>query len=182
MREMGSPEARICYERAEPLCRSLGRPRLQYAALIGLWRYCFTTSKLSGAMQIAERVHSLAQEQDDPTIMIWAFNVLAITRNFLGDFESARQYAIHGIQTWRSAGGQSHPEDVDTPVVGCFCHKALSEWHLGKLASCRAMMDEGISLARELKDMHALAIALNHAALLAYYERNPAEWTAGRRI
>ena len=36
-------------------------------------------------------------------------------------------------------------------------------------------MDEGISLARELKDMHALAIALNHAALLAYYERNPAE-------
>jgi hypothetical protein len=30
MRGMGAPEARICYERAEPLCRSLDRPLLLY--------------------------------------------------------------------------------------------------------------------------------------------------------
>src|SRR5262249_1327137 len=33
-RELGSPEARICYERAEPLCHSLGRPLLLHVALI----------------------------------------------------------------------------------------------------------------------------------------------------
>ena len=83
-------------------------------------------------MQVAERVYSLAQEQDDPTLMIWAHNALAATRYFLGDFESARKYAISGIQIWRSQGTQSHPEDVDTPVVGCLCYKAFSEWHLGE--------------------------------------------------
>jgi hypothetical protein len=36
-------------------------------------------------------------------------------------------------------------------------------------------MDEAISLAKELKDMHALAVALNFGAGLAYNERNPAE-------
>jgi hypothetical protein len=35
---LGAPEARICYERAEPLCNSLDRPRLLYLALIGQWR------------------------------------------------------------------------------------------------------------------------------------------------
>jgi tetratricopeptide (TPR) repeat protein len=170
----GAREARICYERAESLCHSLGHPVLLYA-LIGQWRYTMVTDKLSAAMQVAERVYSLAQEQDDPTLMIWAYNVLAATLYFLGDFESARKYAIHGVQIWRSGVGESHPKDVDTPVVGCLCYKAFSEWHLGEIAPCKAKLDEAISLARGLKDMHALAEALGWAAGLAYYERNPAE-------
>jgi predicted ATPase len=36
-------------------------------------------------------------------------------------------------------------------------------------------MAEAISLAKELKDMHGLAVALYFAALLAYHERDPAE-------
>jgi Protein kinase domain/MalT-like TPR region/NACHT domain len=174
-RGLGAPEARICYECAESLCHSLGRPLLLYVALIGQWRYTQHTDKLSAAMQIAERVYSLAQEQDDPMLMIWAYNVLACTLFFAGDFESARHYAMRGVQIWRSGGVQSHPEDVDTPVVGCLCYKAFSEWHLGEIASCKAKLDGAISLAKELKDMHALALALNYAAILGHAERNPAE-------
>jgi len=43
-RGMGAPEARICYERAEPLCNSLNRPQLLYGALMGQWRYSLMTS------------------------------------------------------------------------------------------------------------------------------------------
>jgi hypothetical protein len=173
-RGSGAPEARICYERAESLCHSLGRPLL-LQALIGQWRYTLVTDKLSAAKQVAERIYSLAQDQDDPRLIIWAYNALAATLYFLGDFESARQYAMHGVQIWRSGGGQSHPEDVDTPIVGCLCYKAFSEWHLGEIASCKAKLDEAISLARELNDMHALAVALGWAAGLAAIERNPRE-------
>jgi tetratricopeptide (TPR) repeat protein len=170
----GSPEARICYERAESLSHALGRPLLM-RALIGQWRHSFNTGKLSDAIQIAERLYSLAQEQDDPTLMSWAYNALAATHHSLGDFESARQYAMDGVQIWRSGGAPSHPEDVDTPVVSTFCYKAGSEWHLGEIASCHATMDEAISLAKELKDMHALGLALFYAAVLGYCESSPAE-------
>jgi hypothetical protein len=88
-RGMGAPEAGICYERAEPLCRSLGRPLLLYAALIGQWRYSLHTNKMSAAMQIAERVYSLAQEQNDAALMIGAYRALASTLHFLGDFEAS---------------------------------------------------------------------------------------------
>jgi tetratricopeptide (TPR) repeat protein len=174
-RGQGSPEARICYERAESLCHSLNHPRLLYVALTGQWRYSLHTDKMSVAMQITERVYSLAQEQNDSALMIGAYRVLAGTLHFLGEFESARQYAMRGIQIWRSGGVQSHPEDVDTPVVGCLCYGALSEWHLGEIASSRANMNEAISRAKELNDMYALAVALNYAASLAYFERDPAE-------
>jgi tetratricopeptide (TPR) repeat protein len=174
-RGLGAPEARICYERAEPLCHSLGRPLLLCVALIGQWRYSLITDKLSATMKIAERIYSLAQEQNDAALMIEAYSALAPTLYFLGDFESARQHAMRGLQIWRSGGGQSHPEDVDTPVLGCLCHGAMSEWHLGEIASGQATIAEAISLAKELKDMHALAMALAWAADLCTAERNPGE-------
>jgi hypothetical protein len=172
-RGLGAPDARICYERAEPLCHSLNDSRLLYVALTGQWRYSLMTDKLSAAMQIAERVYSLAQEENDDALMIGAYNALSLTLYFSGDFESARQYAMRGIQIWRSRNVPSYAEEVDTPVVGCLCWAAMSEWHLGEIASCKANMDEAISLARELNDMNALALALQFAAIIARH--NPAE-------
>jgi serine/threonine protein kinase/tetratricopeptide (TPR) repeat protein len=174
-RGLGAPEGRICYERAERLCRSLNHPRLLCLAVKGLWRYSIMTDKPSVALPIAERVYSLAQGQDDATLMIGAQNALAGTLLYLGEFESARQYAIRAVQIWHSGSVQSHPEDFDTPVVGCLCYQAMSEWHLGEIAACHASMDEAISLAKELKDTNALVLALNWAAALAVYEGNPSE-------
>jgi serine/threonine protein kinase len=174
-RGLGTPEARICYERAEPLCHSLNHPRLLCLALRGRWRSTIMTDKISAAMQIAERVYSLAQEQDDAALVIGAYSGLACTLYFRGDFESTRQHARHGVQIWRSGGVQSYAEDVDTPVVSCLCYAAHAEWHLGEIASCRTAMAEGISLAKELKDRNTLALALNWALVLAYFEGNPAE-------
>ena len=174
-RGLAAPEARICYERAESLCHSLNRPLLLYAALMGQWRYSLMTDKLTATMQIAKRVYSLAQEQNDSALMIGAYRALACTLYFLGDFEAARQYAMRGVQIWRSGGVQSQVEEVDAPAVACLCYEALSEWHFGEIASCQATMAEAISLAKELNDMHGLAVALYCAAFLGHFERNPAE-------
>ena len=174
-RGLGAPEARICYERAEPLCHSLNRPLLRYCALLGQWRYSLMTDKLSATMQVAKRVYTLAQNQNDSALMIGAYRALAATLYYLGDFESARQYAMRGIQLWRSGGVQSHAEFLDAPVVVCLCYEALSVWHFGEIASSQATMAEAISLAKALADMTALAAALRFAAQLGHYERNPTE-------
>ena len=83
-----TPEARICYERAERLCHSLNRPLLLYAPLEGQWRYSLHTDKLSATMQIAKRVYSLAQEQNDSALMMGACRPLAATLYFMGDFDA----------------------------------------------------------------------------------------------
>jgi tetratricopeptide (TPR) repeat protein len=174
-RGMQSSEVRTCYERAESLCHSLNRPLLLYVALIGQWRYSLVTDKLTATMQIAKRVYSVAQEQNDSALLIKAYLALAATLYFLGDFETARQNAKRGLKMWRSGSVQFQVEEVDAPPVGCLCHEALIEWHFGEIASCQGTMAEAISLAKELDDTHGLAVALGYAAVLGYYERNPAE-------
>src|ERR1700730_18616496 len=92
-RGLGAPEAQICYERAQPLSHSLNRPLFLYVALMGQWRYSLMTDKLSATIEVAKRVYSLAQEQNDSAQMIGAYRALAGTLFFSGDFEAARQYA-----------------------------------------------------------------------------------------
>ena len=174
-RGFAAPEARMCYERVESLCHSLNRPLLLYSALISQWRYSLWTDKLKAPMQIAERVYSLAQEQGDARLMMGAYRVLASTLYLLGDFETARQYAMRGLEIWRSGGVQCQVEEVSAPAVNCLNFKALSEWHFGEIATCKATMAEAIPLARELNDMPALAVALYFAGHLAHFEGNRAE-------
>jgi Protein kinase domain/NACHT domain len=174
-RGCGVSEVRLCYERAEPLCLSLNHPRLLCVALIGQWRYSLCTDKLTVTMQIAKRIYSLAQDQNDSAQKIGAYMALTVTLYFLGDFETARQNATRGVQIWRSGGVQSQVEEVDAPGVSCLFFQALIEWHFGEIASCKATMAEATSVVKELNDMHGLAVALHYAAILRYRERNPAE-------
>jgi predicted ATPase/predicted nucleic acid-binding Zn ribbon protein len=174
-RGLGASEAGICYERAQSLCHSLNHPRLLYVALMGQWRYSLSTDKLSATMQIAQRVYFLAQEQNEPALMIGACAILSTTHYFSGNFENCGQYATSGAQLWRSGFLQSHVEDVDQHAINCLCQKALVEWHIGEITSSQVTIEEAIALAKGLYDMQGLAVALHWAATLAYLERNLAE-------
>ena len=172
-RGVGAAEARICYERAEPLCHSLNDARLLYVALMGQWRYILMTDKQSAAMQIAERVHTLTQQQKDATLTIGAYRALSCTLLLLGDFESGLQYAMRAVQIWRSGGVQSYAEEHYTPIVNCMIYAAMCKWHLGEIVSCHTMMGEGMSLAKRLNDKNSLALALQNTATAAINERDP---------
>jgi hypothetical protein len=166
-RGMGSPEAQTCCERAEPLCRSLNRPDLLYAALVSQWGYSLFTDRLTPTMQIAKRVYSLAQELKDPMLLMGGCRALACTLYFLGDIETARQYAMSGVKIWRSGNLLSAVEELNEPVVPCLYFLAVCEWYLGKVASSQANIAEAVTLAKELNDSHGLAIALAFAGILA---------------
>jgi hypothetical protein len=174
-RGMGAREARICYQRAEPLCHSLNQPRLLFLALAGQCRYTVMTDKLSAAMRIAERLYSLARELNDAGHIIGAYGPLATTFLFSGEFETARQYARNGVQLWRSGNVEIPAHEYVVQVVTCLIYWAVCEWHFGEIATCHTLMDEGISISRELKDMNSLAMALNWTAALAISERDPAK-------
>jgi serine/threonine protein kinase/predicted ATPase len=172
-RGLGAPEARVCYEHAEPMFHSLHRPELLYSGLMSQWVFSLVTNKLNVTIQIAERISQLARNQNDATLRLGAHQVLAATLYFLGDFEAARQNATCGLQIWRSGVVQSPVEEVYSPAVICLMVEALSEWHLGEVAACQAAIGRAISLAKELNDAHGLAAALLWATILGHFERIP---------
>jgi hypothetical protein len=172
---MGASEAGLCYERAQSLARSLKRFPSFYLALGGQWRHSLNTGKLSATLQIAKRLYGAAQEQNNSSPLIGACAALASTLHYLGDFEASGQYAIRGVQLWRSLGARSYVVGVDNAAVVNLCHKALFEAHAGDITSSRATMAEAISLAKEFKDMYSLAVLLGFAASLEIAEQNLAQ-------
>ena len=174
-RGMAASEAQICYDRAESLCHSLDRSLLLYAALMGQWRFSSHSDRLSAVLPIAKRIYALAQQQNEPAMMIGACMALTITHFQLGDYETSAQYVRHGLDIWRSGRAQSAPEEVDVPAGTCLCYDALLKWHSGENASAQATIEEAISQAKELNHMHGLAIALLFAAVLAQCMSDPSE-------
>ena len=100
---------------------------------------------------------------------------MAGTLYFMGDFEAALRYAIRGVQIWRSESVQSQVQEVGASAVSVLCYEGQAKWHLGEIASSQTTLAEAISLAKEMNNMHGLAVALWHAAVFAYYDGNPAE-------
>jgi predicted ATPase len=174
-RGLASPEARICCERAESLCHSLEDPSLLYSTLKGQYFYSLMTADLTATMQVAERIHSLAQKHNDAALMIGAYDCLASILYFCGDFLAAYESAVLGVEIWHSGNVQSQVEEVMRPAVVCQCYKAISQWHLGETKMCRETLSDAISLAKELNDMQGLVLALYVAGSLAHFEQNPAE-------
>ena len=79
-----------------------------------------------------------------------------------------------GVQIWRSEGRRRCRR-----VYGVLCRvpdlpRAVG-MVFGEIASYQTTKLEAISLAKELNDMNALALALYAAAINASLERNPAE-------
>src|SRR5208282_2301797 len=174
-RGFAAAEALICYEQAESLYHSLSRPLLLYVALVGRWRHSLVTDKPTVTMQIAQRIYSLAREQNDPALEVGAYRTLAPTAYFLGDFQTAREYAVRGVEIWRSSGGHSLVPEVAARVIICLISEACSGWHFGEIASCQVTIAEAISLAKERNDTYGLAQALFFAGLLAHLARQPGE-------
>jgi predicted ATPase len=173
-RGFAAPELRTCYERVESLCDSLDRPFLLYTALLSQWRYALATDELTVAMEIANRIYSLADGLQNPALVVGAYRALATTLCYKGDFESALQHAARGVQIWRVGMAPSVVEEVHAPVILCLSFGALCEWMLGEIDSCQVMMAEALSLGKALNDTHALAMTLIMAGSLRHFENNPA--------
>jgi hypothetical protein len=122
----GPQEGRVREPSIQSLLRelavSLSRPHLLFSALMGRWRYSLQTDKLTATMQIADHFYLLAQEQNDSALMIAAYNALASTLFFMGDFEAALPYAMRGVQVWRSESVQSQLQEVGASAVSVLCH------------------------------------------------------------
>jgi hypothetical protein len=168
-------EAYSCNERLGSLCSSVNHPLILYKALMGQWRYWLFIGKPRATIPICEQVYSLAQEQDDAALTIGAYNILTCTHYYLGNFGTARQYIMRGVQIWRSGSVQAHAGELESHAAVCLGLAALSEWHFGDIASCQAGIAEAISLTRELNDSNAGAPALGMAAVVGNLERDPVQ-------
>jgi predicted ATPase len=168
----GLPEVVSCYREVQQLCNTLGKTSLLYSVLIGQWRYSLVTDELQTSLQLAEEIHTLAQNQNDTALLLGAYRALANTTYFMGNFAVARAYAQQGISLWNSQRPQSSVEEVYTPIVTCLCIDAMVLWQFGNPDQAQLRIREAIDLATELSDMNALAVGFFIESYINQFRRN----------
>jgi class 3 adenylate cyclase/tetratricopeptide (TPR) repeat protein len=151
LKGLGHPEVEQAYARARALCQQVGETLARFPVLYGLWQCYRARGDLQTARELGDQLLTLAQGQDDPTLLLAAHAALGTTLYFLGAFAPARRHLEQGIaqlilQLHRAADVR-YGED---PGVQCYRFLAWTLWLLGCPEQALHRSHEARTLAQAL--------------------------------
>jgi predicted ATPase len=143
-----------------------------FPVLWGLWWFYEVRAELQTARELAEQLLSLAQRQHDPSLLLQAHRAMGQTLLWLGELVPAQAYLEQGIALYDPQ--QHHAlafQYGQDPGVGLRNFAAHVLWYLGYPDQALRIMQEALSLARELAHPFSLSFALDNTAWLHLYRR-----------
>jgi len=178
-RGFGNPDVAEAFSRAASISEEEGDSRGLFVALRGQGQYQMISGDLGAAREQAGRILNLADDLDDPGILIEAHHLAWSALTFTGDFGAARKHVAVGIALYDRDRDHrlTYIYSGHDPGVCCRSFGSLALWQLGypdqALAACRG----GDALARELSHPFSVTIALWATGMLHLLRR---ETTATR--
>jgi predicted ATPase len=149
------------YTRARHLCEHLDNPRQLFPVLRGLWNYHSMRGAHQTAHAVGTHLLALAQQVQDPAMLIAAHRALGSTLLWLGTFASAHMSLAPGIALH---DGQRHHAltFLYGEEAGVIC-RSLDAWTLcglGYLDQALMRSVEAVTLAQQIAHPWSLAFAL----------------------
>jgi tetratricopeptide (TPR) repeat protein len=169
-----SPEVQQAYARALEISQRLEQTPQLFPALWGLWLYYEQKGELLRAQEIADRLLAVAQQQDDPILLIQAHHAAGGTNFFRGEGDLARSHLEQGMACYNA-----HKQHLRTttyvfePGVGCLGMLATTLWMLGYADQALTRCREAVTIARAADHRSSLAHALRFAALIHHLRGEP---------
>jgi TOMM system kinase/cyclase fusion protein len=167
-----APEVARAYTRARELCRRIGETPQLFPVLWGLFRFYFARLELQTAQELAAQLLRLAQNVEDPALLMEAHRGLGSSSLALGDFPLARLHLEQGLALYTPEQHHSHAFLYgQDPGVVCLMHRAWSLWFLGYADQAVRSMEQALTLARQLAHLPSLACVFFFAAILHQHHR-----------
>src|SRR5262249_20855369 len=92
-----APEVGQTYMCARQLCQLLDNPLQFFPVLRGLWHYSNTRAEYQTAHELAEQLLTLAQQSQDPVLLVSSHRAVGTTLFFMGEPASAHTHFAQGI-------------------------------------------------------------------------------------
>src|SRR5262249_38292901 len=138
----------------------------------GLWQYYHMRAEYQMAHAFGERLLTLAQQVQDPAILVAAHRALGATLFLLGRPASAHSHYTQGIALYdpyqHRASTFLHGEDSG---VICRSNSAWTLWCLGYLDQGLARSYEAVTLGQQRAHPYSLSFALYVAAIFHQFRR-----------
>jgi predicted ATPase len=168
-----SPEVGKTYARARELCREVGESVQLFLVLRGLWAFYNTKAEYQTARELGERALRLAQDIQDPALLMEAHRSLGRTFFDCGEFISARMHLEQAITLYDPRQHRAHAflYGYDPGVAG-LSFLALVLWHLGYPDQALQRSHEALSLAEERGHPFSLAFTLFVSSTLQQHQHD----------
>lgn len=160
-RGYASPEVEAAYSRARELCQQLGETPQLFPVLRGLAVFYFIRPELQTAQELGERILSIAQDSQDPSLIIEAHAVLGETFYHQGKFALSLKHVERGYAFYDP---QQHSDlafgYTRDPGMQCLNYMSTSLWQLGYPDKALVRINESLRLVHRLTHPYSLAQAL----------------------
>jgi predicted ATPase len=162
----GTPEVEQTYIRAHHLCQHLDNPHQLFPVLRGLWGSSNMRAEYHTAHAWGEQLLAVAQQTQDPMMLVAAHRSLGTTLLHLGVVAEAHRHFTQGMALYDP---QQHRASVfrygDDEGVMCHSFAAQTLWSLGYLDQGLARSQEAVTLAQQMAHPFSLSFALCGAAI-----------------
>jgi class 3 adenylate cyclase/predicted ATPase len=147
-----APEVEHAYARARELCREIDEPRQLFAARRGLWAFYVMLPRAQTARELAEECLDLAQQLQDPTLILDGHRTLGSALFYAGEFDRALGHFEQAIALYtpdqHAALVALSGQDAGATSMAW---TVWTLWYLGYPDRALARSREALALARELQ-------------------------------
>jgi predicted ATPase len=169
-----APDVGVTYERARTLAEQLNLTEHLVALLYGQWVYRLVRSEHTLALPYAEELERLGETRNDAVAQLLGRHVGAMTRLYLGQFNSARAIFERCHEMSEPAARSAHLALTESDqYISMLGYLALTLAPLGYLDQAQSLMDRALAESRQLRHAFTLAWTLNVAGWLAIWLRVP---------
>jgi predicted ATPase len=168
-----APEVEQAYTQAYALCQQVGETPQLILVLFGLWRFYIGRPQLHKGREIGETLLRLAQQADDPALVVIAHYALGVAWLRLGALTAAREQLEEVITRYMPAQRRALVFRIgQDPGVTCRLYAAQALWLLGYPAQALTRLHDALALAHELSHPYSLAFARCFTAFVAQFHRD----------
>jgi tetratricopeptide (TPR) repeat protein len=162
----GTPEVLQTLSRAQMLNQQLAKPPdpllLRAGAIAAL-----NLGKFQQGLAFGDQLLQLADQQDDPTLVVEGHYVLGVTLSWVGSFTRSRVQLQQALAAYDPMYSASHiARYSQDPGVICRCRLAFDLWCLGYVDQAQTAQNKGLAQAQALGHPFSLAYALTWDAML----------------
>ena len=158
---LGAPEVGHAFARARELAQQVDDSPYHFRSLLGLALFYWSRAEFQTALTLAEHCLRLAEQTQEPGLLVTAHYGVGMNLHALGDLPMARRHYEHALQLYDPR--QRHSlvflagQDPGINIEALFSWRL---WHLGYAEQALHRSQHACALGSELGHAHTLAIAL----------------------
>ena len=165
-----APEVEQAFQRAWALCQQTGATPQRFQILWGLGRFYMVKPELAKARDASRQLLALAQESEEPDLLVEAFCSLGTHLFHLVDLVAARAYLEQSLALYDPLLHRSHALRYgQDPAVVAAAYLAWTLWCLGYPTQALAQTQAALTLAQEIDHPYSLVIATTYASVQAQF-------------